>query len=117
MSLYKQLATTKKLSLSQCAIVDFYGNLVFNSFINPKNKVIKKSLDHPKRVTDFELHDLQHGMPEDEACIRIQDLLKGHILVLHTPHGDLEKIHLFDHPVHLIRDVGMYLPLREPIGE
>lgn len=87
---------------------------MFNSFINPKHKVIKKSLDHPKRVTDFELHNLQHGMPEDEACIRIQDVLKGHI---HTPHSDLEKIHLFDHPAHLIRDVDMYLPLREPIGE
>ena len=73
-------------------------------------------------------------MPEDESCgkikdndfgiymcyipvLRIKDILKGHILVFHTPHSDLKKLQLYNYRARLIRDVSVYVPLRESLVE
>ena len=90
--------TTNGNLLAQCTVVNLKNEVVFNSFVNPKHKIIRRSLTHERRVTNFSLRDLQHGMPEDDACSEIQRIVKGHILVLQSPLGDFEVLHLFNHP-------------------
>ena len=64
-------------SLAQCSVVNINNEVVFSSFVNPKHDIVRRSLTHLSHVTNFSLDDLQHGMPEDEMCSNIQDILKG----------------------------------------
>mmetsp|Transcript_15981 Transcript_15981/g.26124 ORF Transcript_15981/g.26124 Transcript_15981/m.26124 type:complete len:308 (+) Transcript_15981:161-1084(+) len=99
---------TNESRLARVCIVNEKGEVLFESYSKPKEKVTdyrtKWSGIRAKDIADapslWKIH------PKIEACIR------GKILVGHSIKGDLEVLQL-NHPQSLIRDTAMYIPLRK----
>ena len=94
------------LVVAHCAIVDYDGEIHYNSFICPRP---------PNDIIDFMGKDenkVKNGEPFDEAQSEIRDIIKGKRVVAHDIWKDLNSLQL-DHESTLIRDTSTCQFLRD----
>jgi len=98
----------KKSMLARCSIVNFRGEVLYDKFVKPM-----------ERVTDYRT-DFSGIRPQDlrgpntvsfSLCQKeVSKILERRVLVGHSISNDLHCLYL-SHPKHLIRDTAYYKPL------
>lgn len=102
----------KKVSaLARCTIVGYNGEVVYDSYINPG-----------QRVTDYRTHwsgirswHLKSAVPLEIACNDIKKILNSKIVVGHDLSNDFHVLG-FSHPPNDRRDTAKYMNLRRLAG-
>lgn len=95
-------------SLARISVVNFYGHLVFDSFVKQREKVV----DWRTWVSGVKGSDMKTAIPFKQAQEKTAELLKDRILVGHAVQHDLDALFL-SHPKSLIRDTSRHLPFRK----
>ncbi|CAK7915261.1 RNA exonuclease 4 [[Candida] anglica] len=101
-------AEGKESALARISIVNFYGHVVFDKFVKPKEKVV----DWRTWVSGVTPKHMNDAITFEEAQNTAADLLNNKILVGHAISHDLDAL-LLSHPRYLIRDTSSYKPFRE----
>lgn len=93
--------------LARVSIVDFRGMPIFDTFVRVEEKVT----DYRTFVSGVRPQDLEspHAMEYGECRWKVQQLLKGKILVGHALENDL-KVLCLNHPWDQIRDTSVHPP-------
>ncbi|KAH3901040.1 related to RNA exonuclease 4 [Saccharomycodes ludwigii] len=94
--------------LARISIVNFYGQVVMDEFVKPKEKVT----DFRTWVSGIRPSDLQNAISFEEAQAKAAAILDGRILIGHSIQHDLDVL-LLSHPSSMIRDTSRHLPFRE----
>lgn len=95
-------------ALARVSIVNFYGKVIFDSYVRPKEKVT----DYRTWVSGIEPQHLQNASSFEEVTARVAQLIENKILIGHALSNDLHAL-LLTHPRQLIRDTSTYPPLRQ----
>src|SRR5436190_8611325 len=110
-------------ALARVSIVNYYGNVLFDTFVSPTQRVTdwrtKYSGIRPADVLNSE------GIPPMTVLIvaksfdvvqkEVMELLKDRVIIGHALKGDLAALKL-SHPRHAIRDTSSYEPFRTKYG-
>lgn len=105
------VGSQNKSALARCSIVDYDGNVVFDSFIKPKEKIT----DYRTQWSGIRPSDMISAMPFRKARRKARNLLRGRILVGHSLQSDLNVLKL-KHPLFSMRDTSKFVPLRTLAG-
>lgn len=95
-------------ALARVSIVNFYGFVVYDKFVQPKEKVV----DWRTWVSGITPKHMKEAIPFSQAQTETSKILDGKILVGHSVNHDLESLFL-SHPKSMIRDTTKYKPFRE----
>lgn len=98
-------------ALARVSIVNFYGYLVYDKFVKPRERVT----DWRTWVSGVSPKHMLQAVPFTEAQKETAALLDGKILVGHAVHHDLKALFL-SHPKSMIRDTTTYKPFRAIAG-
>jgi len=102
----------KKLSaLARCTIVGYNGEVIYNSYINPGQRVT----DYRTRWSGIRPWHLKAAMPLEIACNDIKKILSSKIVIGHDLSNDFHVLG-FSHPPHDRRDTAKYKNLRQLAG-
>lgn len=94
--------------LARVSIVNYYGNLILDQYVKPKEKVT----DYRTWISGIKPEHLENADSFELVTRRVANLIKDKVLVGHAISNDLEAL-LLTHPRHLIRDTSTYTPLRK----
>ncbi|CCJ30966.1 unnamed protein product [Pneumocystis jirovecii] len=89
--------------LARISIVNYYGNVIFDTFVKPKERVI----DYKTHINGITQADLKNAPSFEEVQSKVADLLKNRILVGHSLKNDLDVL-LLSHPKKDIRDTSKF---------
>eukprot|EP00467_Chlorarachnion_reptans_P009713 CAMPEP_0114500464 /NCGR_PEP_ID=MMETSP0109-20121206/7978_1 /TAXON_ID=29199 /ORGANISM="Chlorarachnion reptans, Strain CCCM449" /LENGTH=239 /DNA_ID=CAMNT_0001678127 /DNA_START=90 /DNA_END=809 /DNA_ORIENTATION=+ len=94
--------------LARCSIVNFRGEVLYDKFIKPMEKVT----DYRTHVSGIRPKDINgpHAITLRQCQTEVAELLDRRILVGHAVDNDLSCL-LLSHPKHLTRDTAYYKPL------
>lgn len=95
-------------ALARVSIVNFYGHVVLDEFVKPREKVT----DWRTWVSGITPKHMNKAISFEEAQKRTSSLLENRILVGHAVHHDLESLFL-SHPKSKLRDTTQYKPFRK----
>lgn len=95
-------------ALARVSLVNYYGHIVFDSFVRPLEKVS----DWRTWVSGVSAKDMVSAITFEEAQKITAKLLDKKVLVGHAVHHDLESLFL-SHPRLKLRDTSTYKPFRE----
>lgn len=98
----------KESALARVSIVNFYGNLVLDLYVKPKEFVT----DWRTWVSGIKPHHMATAVSPEECQAKVANILKGRILVGHSLQHDLQAL-LLSHPRSMIRDTSRHLPFRQ----
>lgn len=102
----------KKLSaLARCTIVGYNGDVIYDSYINPGQRVT----DYRTRWSGIRPWHLRSAVPLEIACSNIKKILNSKIIVGHDLSNDFHVLG-FSHPPHHRRDTAKYKNLRRLAG-
>ncbi len=101
----------KDSALARISIVDYNGNLVYDSFVLPKEPVA----DYRTYVSGITPQLLQSARTLEEVQKDVAKLMDGRILVGHAVRNDLDAL-LLGHPRRDIRDTSRYPQFRKLAG-
>ena len=102
----------KKLSaLARCTIVSYNGDVVYDSYINPGQRVT----DYRTRWSGIRPYHLKSAIPLEVACNDIKKLLSSKIVVGHDLSNDFHVLG-YSHPPQDRRDTAKYRNLRRLAG-
>lgn len=94
--------------LARVSIVNFHGHLIFDAFVQPREKVS----DWRTWVSGVKPSDMENAISFKEAQETVSKLLENKILVGHAIKHDLESL-MLSHPKSLIRDTSRHLAFRK----
>lgn len=94
-------------ALARVSIVNFYGYVVYDKFVKPREKVV----DWRTWVSGITAKHMKDAISFSEAQTESAKILDGKILVGHSVNHDLESLFL-SHPKSMIRDTTKYKPFR-----
>ncbi|WAQ86120.1 hypothetical protein PtA15_6A750 [Puccinia triticina] len=97
----------ERSALARVSIVNYYGNVVLDTYVRPKEKVT----DYRTWVSGIKPQHLEHASTFEEVTRKVADLIHDKILIGHAISNDLQAL-LLTHPRHMIRDTSAYQPLR-----
>lgn len=97
----------KQSCLARCSIVDFDGNVVYDSFVQPKGYVT----DFRTKYSGVRKSDIRKDQAASlEECQKaVSDILKDKVLVGHALKNDFNVLFL-SHPRLKIRDTSTFKP-------
>lgn len=95
-------------ALARVSLVNYYGHVVFDSFVKPQEKVT----DWRTWVSGVSAKHMESAITFEEAQAVVAKLLDKKVLVGHAVHHDLESLFL-SHPRLQLRDTSTYKPFRE----
>mgnify|MGYP002378625937 CR=1 FL=1 len=98
-------------ALARVSIVNFYGHVVYDKFVKPREKVT----DWRTWVSGVTPKHMNQAISFTEAQKEVSDLLNNRVLVGHAVHHDLDSLYL-SHPKSMIRDTTQYQPYRKIAG-
>lgn len=98
----------KSSSLARCSIVDYYGTVLFDEYVEPIGKVT----DYRFKWSGILPRHLKHAIPFKVARKKILSILKDKIIVGHSLHFDF-KILKIKWPSDKVRDVSRCSLLRQ----
>lgn len=101
----------KSSALARCTIVSYNGDVVYDSYINPGQRVT----DYRTRWSGIRPWHLKSAIPLEVACNDIKKLLTSKIVVGHDLSNDFHVLG-FSHPPHERRDTAKYKNLRRLAG-
>ena len=102
----------KKLSaLARCTIVGYNGDVMYDSYINPGQRVT----DYRTRWSGIRPWHLKSAVPVEIACNDIKKILNSKVVVGHDLSNDFHVLG-FTHPPHYRRDTAKYRNLRRLAG-
>ncbi len=101
----------KDSALARISIVDYNGNLVYDSFVLPKEPIA----DYRTYVSGITPQLLQSARTLEEVQKDVAKLMDGRILVGHAVRHDLDAL-LLGHPRRDIRDTSRYPQFRKLAG-
>ncbi|KAG7194610.1 3'-5' exonuclease [Scheffersomyces spartinae] len=97
----------KESALARVSIVNFYGHILLDKFVKPREKVT----DWRTWVSGVTPKHMVDAITFQEAQRLTSELLQNRILVGHAVHHDLESLYL-SHPRSKIRDTSRFKPFR-----
>ncbi|POW17342.1 hypothetical protein PSTT_00570, partial [Puccinia striiformis] len=95
-------------ALARVSIVNYYGNVVLDTYVRPKEKVT----DYRTWVSGIKPQHLENASSFEDVTRKVADLIQDKILIGHAISNDLQAL-LLTHPRQLIRDTSTYQPLRK----
>jgi RNA exonuclease 4 len=98
----------KESVLARVSIVNYYGNVILDKFVLPREKVV----DYRTHVSGITKEILKDAEPFLDVQKEVADILKDKIVVGHALQNDFGAL-LLDHPYKLIRDTSHYKPFRK----
>lgn len=98
----------KESALARISIVNFYGHVLLDRFVKPKEKVV----DWRTWVSGVTPKHMNDAITFEEAQRETAKLLKDRILVGHAVHHDLDSLFL-SHSRYMIRDTSKFAPFRQ----
>ena len=99
---------TREVSVAgRCTIVDYYGNVLYDSFIRPNQRITSLRT----KYSGITANDMKRATPIDGARLEILEILQGKLVVAHHINNDLDALSI-KLPPEAIRDTGFCLPLR-----
>ncbi|CAH2352394.1 RNA exonuclease 4 [[Candida] railenensis] len=98
----------KESALARVSIVNFYGHVLLDTFVKPKEKVV----DWRTWVSGVTPKHMNSAITFEEAQTRSNDILKDRVLVGHAIHHDLDALFL-SHPKYMIRDTSTFQPFKQ----
>jgi len=98
--------------LARVVIVNSFGNLIYDKFVKPKEKVF----DYRTWVSGIRSGDLKDAYPFEQAQKEVADLIKDRIVVGHALEHDFRAL-LLSHPFSLTRDTAKYRPFQRSKGK
>lgn len=98
----------KESVLARVSIVNFYGNVILDKFVLPREKVV----DYRTHVSGITKEILEDAEPFLDVQKEVADILKDKIVVGHALQHDFGAL-LLDHPYKLVRDTSHYKPFRK----
>ncbi|CDO94875.1 unnamed protein product [Kluyveromyces dobzhanskii CBS 2104] len=102
----------KDSALARVSIVNFYGNVVLDLFVRPKEPVT----DWRTWVSGIKPHHMANAVTQEECQKQVEKVLRGRILVGHSVHHDLTAL-MLSHPRRMIRDTSRHIPFRQQYSE
>lgn len=94
--------------LARVSIVNYHGHLIFDSFVQPRDKVT----DWRTWVSGVKPSDMKNAISFKEAQETVSKLIENKILVGHAIKHDLESL-MLSHPKSLIRDTSRHPAFRK----
>jgi len=98
----------KESALARVSIVNYYGNVILDKFVLPREKVV----DYRTHVSGITKEILKDAEPFLEVQKEVADILKNKLVIGHSLEHDFNAL-LLDHPSKLIRDTSHYKPFRK----
>lgn len=98
----------KESALARISIVNYFGHVVFDEFVKPREKVV----EWRTWVSGIKPEHMKNAITFKEAQEKTADILEGRILVGHALKHDLEAL-MLSHPKSLLRDTSRHLPFRK----
>jgi len=98
----------KESVLARVSIVNYYGNVILDKFVLPREKVV----DYRTHVSGITKEILKDAEPFLDVQKEVADILKDKIVVGHALQHDFGAL-LLDHPYKLVRDTSHYKPFRK----
>lgn len=98
----------KESALARVSIVNFYGHILLDTFVKPKEKVV----DWRTWVSGVTPRHMNDAITFEEAQTMSHNILKDRVLVGHAIHHDLDALFL-SHPKHMIRDTSTFQAFRQ----
>ena len=98
-------------ALARVSIVNFHGNQLYDSFVQPKEAVT----DYRTYVSGITPDLLQGARTFEAVQVDVAKLLDGKILIGHSVRNDLDAL-LLGHPKRDIRDTSRYAGYRQLAG-
>ncbi|KDN49423.1 hypothetical protein RSAG8_02125, partial [Rhizoctonia solani AG-8 WAC10335] len=99
--------------LARVTIVDYWGNVMLESFVRPTEPVVDyRTAQH--RITEKELSGPQ-ALPFDVVQAKVTNLISGYIVVGHSLWNDLSVLGI-SHLAINTRDTALYLPFRDTLN-
>ncbi|KAI9906826.1 hypothetical protein PsorP6_003104 [Peronosclerospora sorghi] len=95
----------KNSVLARCSIVDYDGNVLYDKFVRPVEKVT----DFRTHVSGIQSRTLRTAIPFAQCIQDVGKLMKDKIIVGHALKNDFQAL-MFTAPRHLIRDTAYYRP-------
>ncbi|PLW30727.1 hypothetical protein PCASD_18441 [Puccinia coronata f. sp. avenae] len=95
-------------ALARVSIVNYYGNVVLDTYVQPKEKV----KDYRTWVSGIKPEHLENASSFEDVTRQVADLTRNKILIGHAISNDLQAL-LLSHPRQMIRDTSTYQPLRK----
>jgi RNA exonuclease 4 len=95
-------------ALARVSIVNYYGNVVLDKFVKPKERVT----DWRTWVSGVTPKHLKNAISFEEVQKEVASLLENRILVGHAVNNDL-KVLMVSHPKVSIRDTSAHRPFRK----
>lgn len=92
-----------KSVLARCCVVDYDGNVVYDKFVRPNDRVT----DFRTHVSGIKPHLIRNGITLRQCQEDVWKLLKGKVLVGHGLRHDL-KVLMLDHPTAMVKDTACY---------
>lgn len=101
----------KESALARVSIVNWNGDLVYDSFVRPKEKVT----DWRTPVSGITPNDMISARSLEEVQNDVSNILDGKILIGHALRNDLEAL-MLSHPQRDLRDTAKYPPYKKIAG-
>ena len=101
----------KHSALARCSIVDYTGNIIYDSFVKP----LKPVTDYRTKWSGIKRTDLSNATPFADARKVIKRHLSGKYIVGHDLKNDFHAIKFTTHPL-LVKDTSKCLALRHLAG-
>jgi len=95
-------------ALARVSIVNYYGNVVLDTYVQPKEKVT----DYRTWVSGIKPEHLEDASSFEDVTRKVADLIRNKVLIGHAITNDLQAL-LLTHPRQMIRDTSTYQPLRK----
>ena len=101
----------KSSALARCTIVGYGGEVLYNSYVNPGQRVT----DYRTRWSGIKPWHLKSAVPLQIACGDIKRILNSKIIIGHDLSNDFHVLG-FSHPPHNRRDTAKYKNLQRLAG-
>ncbi len=101
----------RKSALARCSIVDYHGDVLYDSYVKPKDKIT----DYRTRYSGIMPSHMKNATSFKDAQFRVQNIIKDKWIVGHAIHTDL-KILQIEHESTKIRDTSKFISLRMMAG-
>ncbi|KAJ1310344.1 hypothetical protein OPQ81_007083 [Rhizoctonia solani] len=102
--------------LARVSIVDYWGNVMLNTFVQPTEPVVDYRTTQTK-ITAWDLSDSNpQALPFDIVQVKVTDLIHECIIVGHSLWQDLSVLGI-SHLAVDTRDTALYLPFRVTLSQ
>lgn len=91
----------KELALARVTIVNFYGHVVYDEYVKPREKVT----DWRTWVSGVAPHHMAKAVTFEAAQAKVSEILDNRILIGHAVQHDLDSLFL-SHPKSMVRDTS-----------